>query len=142
MRPPSRAKSWQRASAAMMLGLTLCCAGCAHRTRLASVHPGPMGNAVLATLPMGTVLELPTAECRAQLGAAFVNELEVGSAAASEAIDGGDTRSPRSADRRLRLKALLKLCTPAYVAERDIAELELWRQIEALKIENQQLRLK
>lgn len=120
---------------ATMLGLMLCCAGCGHNTRLASVRQGPLGNAILAILPPGSVVEVASADDAAQLQMAFVNEMRPSAASPPE-------RDPTPTSRRLLLTAPLRLCTPAYLAERDLAELEQWRVIEALKIEIQQGRNK
>jgi hypothetical protein len=68
----------------------------------------PLGNAVLATLPPGTVLVLPKPD--QAMSAAFANEI-----ASTGAV--------------LRTTASLLLCTPAYIAERDERELRL---VEAL----------
>lgn len=95
----------------MMLLLTLFCAGCSssRQSILASVHQGPLGNAVLVTLPPGTRIHLPNDSDAAFVRAALVNEVE----------PGGET---------LVTRRPLKLATPAYIAERDARELELIRR--------------
>lgn len=103
---------------AMTLPLMLSCAGCV-RSRLElqpSIHQGPLGNAVMMTLPAGTLIKLPTDEGSELFLNAFANE-----------IDRSNGRNPA------QLKAPLKICTPAWVAERDAAELELHKTINALR---------
>jgi hypothetical protein len=113
-------KSPRRALGAMTLALMLGCAGCsAWRSRpalLPSVHQGPLGNAALMTLPAGTELRIQRPEAAHNLGQAFVNEMEP--------VSGGGWQ----------LRTALRLCTPAYLAERDQRELELMREIQRLKI--------
>ena len=116
-------KSWRRGGAATMLALMLCCAGCAHRPPLASVNQGSLGNALLSTLPARTVLRLPHASATARLHSLLVNEVTL------------------TAPDSLTVNTPLKICTPAYLAERDLRELALLQQIEQLRLENQALRL-
>ena len=131
-------KSWRPASRAMTVALMLCCGGCANMP-LTSVHQGPLGNAVLATLPAGTRLEIPGAESERQLEAAFVNEVR---SSRLNAQSPKPTTNLELGAWNLELRTPLKLCTPAYLAERDLREMELLKQIEILRIENQTLRLK
>jgi hypothetical protein len=114
---PSTKKSPALALAVMTLALMLYCAGCAHSSPELnpSVHQGPIGNAVLLTLPAGTVIQVPDDSITPLLRAAFANELETQN---SKLV----TRTP------------LSLCTPAYIAERDAAELQLMKRIEELQI--------
>jgi hypothetical protein len=70
----------------------------------------------MMTLPAGTLIKVPTDEGATQFHAAFGNEL-----------DESAGKNPAT------LKAPLKLCTPAYIAERDAAELELHKTINALR---------
>jgi hypothetical protein len=115
----------RRAPTVMMLALTLCCAGCASWRSPPALAPsvlqGPLGNAVLVTLPRGTELVLPAATggrpgLGVQLGQALVNEV-----------------APAGTN-RWRLTTDLRLCTPAYLAERDAAELQLLLEIQRLKL--------
>jgi hypothetical protein len=102
----------------MMLLLALCCAGCAiARPRLQpSVTAGPMGNAILATLPAGTILQVPDPSQAAQLQAVFHGYLTTGNQLQT-----------------LQLVHPLKVATPSYLAERDAAEMELHHLIETLR---------
>jgi len=132
MHPGCRAKFWKRAALAMMLGLTLCSGGCVNSALwrnhpLASVSQGPHGNAVLATLPSGTRIHLPNEE----------------SARTARALFGGEAL-PESADSpcAVVLHGALRICTTAYIEERDLQELALLQQIERLNQENTQLRFK
>jgi hypothetical protein len=103
------------------LVLSLCCAACVScRTRdeiRPAIHQGPQGNAVLATLPQWTILELPPETSDADLAAlqsAFANEL-----------------APLTPNRfAFAVKTPLKILTPAYLAERDAAELNLHRLLQ------------
>lgn len=104
--------------------LMLYCAGCATYQPVASVHQGPLGNAVLVTVPAGTLLQLPNAPAAQNVSQALANEVR---GAASNSVT---TIVP------------LKLCTPVYLIERDQAEMLLHKRIQALEVENQALRLK
>lgn len=116
----SKTKSPMRGLMAMMLLLTLCAGGCLHSPNklLPSMHQGPLGNAVLMTLPPGTQIIPPAGVDPAPFGA-FVNE-----------IGPAKVGTPN-----LLLRAPLKLATPAYIAERDAAESALFKQIQDLKVQ-------
>lgn len=101
--------------AAMMLALSLCCAACVSGPRLMpSVAHTAQGNAILAALPAGTVLQLPNAKDTDLMRALFVNEVEAAGAG-------------------LRLFRPLRLATPAYIVDRDQREVELLMRIEVLR---------
>jgi hypothetical protein len=107
----------------MMLALSLVCVVCVSCKTpariLPAVHQGPQGNAVLMTLPAGTAIEMSrdsSDESRALLQSAFANEL---------------TPGPRPS--AFVLRRSLIICTPAYLAERDAAEMNLHRRIAALE---------
>lgn len=70
----------------------------------------------MMTLPVGTLIKLPTDEGSELFLGAFVNEIE-----------RRDGKNPAT------LKAPLKICTPAYIAERDAAEWELHKTINAIR---------
>jgi hypothetical protein len=98
---------------ATTLLLMLSCGGCV-RSRLElqpSIHQGPLGNSILTRLPVGTVIQPPAVGTN-NLGLLwpFANEM-----------NGYVTTQP------------LMLCTPAYIAERDAAEIELHKTINALR---------
>lgn len=104
---------------AMMLSLSLCFAGCAAFRSPREIQPavtqGPQGNAVLATLPPGTVVYLPTLADGQKIHAAFLNEVN-----GTNRTDGTYV---------LEVVRPLKVCTPAYIAERDATEMELHRRL-------------
>jgi len=105
-------RSARPVSAVMTLALMLCAAGCISSPELnPSVHQTPLGNAVLVTLPVGTMIWLPNSETQDQVRAAFINELG-------------------PSGNGLKSIAPLKLATPAYIAERDAIELDLIRRLE------------
>jgi len=81
-----------------------------------------MGNAILATLPAGTILQPPSTEDARRLQTLFET---------APAPAGG-----------LRLISPLLLATPAWLAERDARELDLLEVNARLQIENQTLRLR
>ena len=103
----------------MMLGLMLCCVGCVSTppAPTASIHQGPLGNAVLISVPAGTVIQLPNAPAAQNVQQALANEVRPG--AASNTVT---TIVP------------LKIATPSYIAERDMAEMQLLKRIKELQI--------
>jgi len=108
------------AGAPIMLAPMLCVGGCSiirPDGPAPSVHQGPMGNAILATLPAGTMIRLDDPARQAQMRALFVNEV-------AQQADSGNGE--------MTLRVELLICTPAYIAERDAAELRLWHQIQRL----------
>lgn len=98
------------------LVLSLCFEGCAlFKTReeiLPSVHQASQGNAVLATMPAGTVVKLPFHSAR--ITAAFANET-------------------LTTSNSLTLMQPLLLVTPAYIAERDAIEMSLRSRVAELE---------
>ena len=119
--PRSRNSSarWPRIGlAAITLLLMLCCAGCRSWSEYApSVHTGPLGNAVAATLPPGTRVVIAADPPRSSIAQAFTGSITVG----------------RDSVESLLLTAPLILVTPAWIAERDARELELHRKLSDLK---------
>ena len=85
-------------------------AGCASLPT-ASISPSEAGNAYRVVLPAGTVIFLPSQKSRQQVHAVAVNE------------------TTRGGDRDITLTAELQLVSPAYIAERDAAEVRLVRRI-------------
>lgn len=109
----------------MMLAPMLCYVGCASKRPLpASVHQGATGNAILTSLQPGTVLQFPTPEQAANFRGLFFNETK------------------QATTLNIVIVSPLKVCTPAYIADRDASEATLFGTIQTLKIENQSLRLK
>lgn len=97
----------------------LSCVGCGimmgrGRSTLPTIGQGPMGNAVLATLPVGTEIRLPDTATATQLRALLINEIQAGNGP-------------------LIIRAPLYICTPAYIAERDAVELRLHEQLLRLR---------
>lgn len=110
---------------ATSLALMLCVAGCTSVSSTPSVAPAPataLGNSYRLLLPAGTKLELPDARSRQQTAAIAINELAPANGAA------------------LELAKPLQLVSPAYIAERNAAEMTLLREIVELKEENARLR--
>jgi hypothetical protein len=129
--PPWPPASPRPAAAATMLALTLCCGGCVRAPLRPSIQATPAGNAILATLPAGTRLAFPAPDTASAFRRLFASELR------PEAPGGGLAPSAP-----LVLSQPLKICTPAYLAERDSLELERLRQVESLQLEIQSLRQK
>jgi len=110
----------------MMLALMPLCGGCGlgrSSGLTASVSAGPLGNAVLVTLPAGTRLLLPDEAAARVVQAALVNE-----AVREDPPEGGPDPMPR-----FRLQQSLKLATPAYIVERDAAEMDWVRRVRELE---------
>lgn len=106
---PSRApwKRWQNIGKRVMtLVLIIFCGGCGSTGSRLPMPSLGSGNAVLSTLPEGTLLIFPRKEEASQMGRLFLNE--------SEPVEG----DPRG----VRLERPLKLATPEYLLERDAAE--------------------
>ncbi len=90
----------------MMLVLIISCGGCASMDSQLPMPSVGSGNAVLGTLPEGTLLILPKLEEARQLGRLFINE----------------ATAPESEPCTLRLERPLKVATPEYLLQRDAAE--------------------
>lgn len=99
--------------------LMLCVAGCSTLSR-PSVLPstGPLGNSYRLLLPKGTTLLLPTQASADQVRAVAINETS-------------------ASGRDIVLLAPLQLVSPAYIAERDAADLRLMQTIAALQAAKQ-----
>lgn len=98
---------WQNIGKRVMtLVLIISCGGCASMDSQLPMPSVGSGNAVLSTLPEGTLLIFPRKEEASQMGRLFLNE--------SEPVEG----DPRG----LRLERPLKVATPEYLLERDAAE--------------------
>lgn len=94
------------------LGLMLCCVSCVTSPRPAVSQAG---NAILAELPAGTILQFPSTQDTSRMQRLFINE--------TEPMPNG-----------VRLTVPLKICTSSYLAERDAAEMELHRTIQTLRL--------
>lgn len=104
-----------RVALGMMLVLMLCCAGCTSSRAIRASVGGPMGNAIAMTLPVGTELRLESPALARDLGQVLANEtLTLGPGVLV-------TTTP------------LKLCTVEYLEERDLAEMQLILQLNALR---------
>lgn len=101
----------------MMLGQMLYCGGCVSMDSPLPIPGRTEGNALITTLPEGTLIQLPNAEYQAQTQALFINEMNLLST---------------EKDSLLRLKVPLKLCTESYILERDAAESKVL--LELLKV--------
>lgn len=100
-------KRWQNIGKRVMtLVLIISCGGCGSTGSRLPMPSLGSGNAVLSTLPEGTLLVFPRKEEASQMGRLFLNE--------SEPAEG----DPRG----VRLECPLKLATPEYLLERDAAE--------------------
>ncbi|NCC85217.1 MAG: hypothetical protein EOM03_13980 [Clostridia bacterium] len=100
-------RRWQNIGKRVMtLVLIISCGGCGSTGSQLPIPSLGSGNAVLSTLPAGTLLIFPRKEEASQMGRLFLNE--------SEPIEG----DPRG----VRLERPLKLATPEYLLQRDAAE--------------------
>jgi hypothetical protein len=100
-------RRWQNIGKRVMtLVLIISCGGCGSTGSRFPIPSLGSGNAVLSTLPEGTLLIFPQKEEASQMGRLFLNE--------SEPVEG----DPRG----IRLERPLKLATPEYLLERDAAE--------------------
>ena len=103
-------RRWKRWSnlvrRAMTLGLIISCGGCASMDSQLPMPSVGSGNALLGTLPAGTLLTLPKMEESRQLCRLFINEAS----------------TPESEPCTLRLEQPLNVATPEYLLQRDAAE--------------------
>ena len=100
-------RRWQNIGKRVMtLVLIISCGGCGSTGSQLPIPSLGSGNAVLSTLPAGTLLIFPRKEEASQMGRLFLNE--------SEPVEG----DPHG----VRLERALKLATPEYLLERDAAE--------------------
>jgi hypothetical protein len=105
--------------------LSLSCANFGNNpapTTAVALKPG--GNAIVMTIRSGTFLEFSTAAEADQARAALVNE----------------TKADGHSGKVLKLTKDLAIVTPAYLQERDAAELLLHEANRRLRLENQRLR--
>ena len=100
-------KRWQNIGKRVMtLVLIISCGGCGSTGSRLPMPSLGSGNAVLSTLPAGTLLIFPQKEEASQMGRLFLNE--------AAPVEG----EPRG----MRLERALKLSTPEYLLQRDAAE--------------------
>lgn len=100
-------RRWQNIGKRVMtLVLIISCGGCGSTGSRLPIPSLGSGNAVLSTLPEGTLLIFLQKEEASQMGRLFLNE--------SEPVEG----DPRG----VRLERPLKLATPEYLLQRDAAE--------------------
>lgn len=113
---PTSGSLWQRWKLrVILLPLMLCVTGCSMLSRPSIVQqPTPLGNSYRLLLPKGTVLVLPTQPSADQVRAVAINEVS-------------------ASGRDIVLTAPLQLVSPAYIAERDAADLRLEQTIAALQ---------
>jgi len=106
----------------MTLWLILCCVGCISRSQYYPTVSAQAGNAVIATLPVGTEIRLY--KNGSEISRVFVNETKLVSDGSKNCIV-------------LETIVPLKLATPAYINERDERELIYIDAIESLKLQQQ-----
>jgi len=112
------------APAAITLLLTLFYGGCAsNREYLPSVTQTQEGNAILATLPEGTLIKLNRGSDL--IARAFLNETEIITNESNGVVI-------------LKTLVPLNISTVQYIRERDERELEYIKMIELLKIQQNQ----
>lgn len=104
----------------------LCAASCSSVPQ-ASIAPTALGNAYRVMLPSGTKIVLPDEASHRAVQAIAHNE--VAPSSATGPVQAGVT-----------LAKPLQLVSPAYMAERNTAEIGLLLRIEDLKEENARLR--
>jgi hypothetical protein len=115
---PSICKSLRRAGVEMMLLLSLSCAvfvSCRTPDEIRpAVHIGEQGNAVIVTLPVGTLIQVPVQSDADRVAGALINE-------------------SAKTNRAIMVLTPLKLVTSAYLSERDAAEMALHKRIAELE---------